>query len=155
MTLRWKFGFITFLLLLAVTQPLAARQQSVEQEITGILQQMYEAEQRRDLDFVLPHLTTDFTEVAGDGGIYHREDIIREWPNVKLMRFKISGFVFRQLSANVAYLSYRLDMNAQYKDQPFPASERVTTIWVMQQGQWRVCFEQGTVIPTAEKSAAK
>ncbi len=38
MTLRWKFGFTTLLLLLVVTQPLAARQQSVEQEITGILQ---------------------------------------------------------------------------------------------------------------------
>jgi hypothetical protein len=80
----------TALSLLAALLCTAAAQSNevvVEKQITETLHQMYEAEKRRDLPFVLSHLAEDFAEVAGDGGIYHRADIEAGWNDVSLSSY--------------------------------------------------------------------
>ena len=117
-----------------------------QKQITATLHQMYEAEKRKDLDFVLAHLSEDFTEVAGDGLLYGREDIRREWQNVVLRDYSLSDCVFRMLANNAALLSCKMQVDATFKGQPFPALFRVTTIWTLADGAWKIRFEQGTVI---------
>lgn len=123
----------------------------VEKQITTTLHQMYEAEKRKDLDFVLAHLAPDFAEVAGDGRIYHREDIEREWSNVSLHAYTLSDCIFKQLASDVAYLSCQMSVDAVYKGQPFPGLFRVTTVWTRSNDGWAIRFEQGTVIPDEKK----
>jgi len=127
------------------------RKSSPEQQITGTLHQMYEAEKRRDLPFVLSHLAEDFAEVAGDGKIYHRADIEAGWADVHLNDYQLSDCVFNLLTADAAYLSCEMTVDATYKGQPFPKLFRVTTVWTRQQGVWLLRFEQGTIIPQASK----
>ncbi len=119
----------------------------IEKQITGTLHQMYEAEKRKDLTFVLSHLADDFAEVAGDGGVYHRADIEAGWSDVVLKDYKLRDCVFKLMTREAAYLSCGMEIDATYKGQPFPKHFRVTTIWTRQNGQWLVRFEQGTIIP--------
>ncbi len=126
----------------------------IERRLTATLHQMYEAEKRKDLRFVLNNLTEDFAEVAGDGNIYHRSDILAGWSEVVLTDYKVSDCVFNLLTADVAYLSCRLEVDATYKGQPLPKLFRVTTVWVHQKDRWLIRFEQGTIIPEAPKKAA-
>lgn len=123
----------------------------VEKQITTTLHQMYEAEKSKDLNFVLAHLAPDFAEVAGDGRIYYREDIQREWSNVSLHNYTLSDCVFKQLTSDVAYLSCQMSVDAVYKGQPFPGLFRVTTVWTRGKDGWLIRFEQGTVIPDEKK----
>lgn len=123
-----------------------------EQKINSTLHQMYEAEKRRDLKFVLAHLAEDFAEVAGDGKIYHRSDIEAGWNDVELKAYKLSDCVFRLMASDAAYLSCNLEVEATYKGKAFPQRVRVTTVWTPQQsGQWVIRFEQGTIIPESAK----
>jgi len=66
------------------------QQATAEKHITGTLRQMYEAEKRKDLDFVLSNFADDFAEVAGDGRVYRREDIQAGWSEMSLHDYKLS-----------------------------------------------------------------
>jgi ketosteroid isomerase-like protein len=121
-------------------------EEAVERRITDTLHQMYEAERRRDLKFVLSHLADDFAEVAGNGGVYHRVDIEAEWSNVTLHDYKLSDCAFKLMTGDSAYLSCKMELDAMYKGQPFPSRLRVTTVWTRHGGEWSIRFEQGTTI---------
>jgi hypothetical protein len=121
-------------------------EEAVERRITDTLHQMYEAERRRDLKFVLSHLADDFAEVAGNGGVYHRVDIEAEWSNVALHDYKLSDCAFKLMTRDSAYLSCKMELDATYKGQPFPSRLRVTTVWTRHGGEWSIRFEQGTTI---------
>ena len=75
---------------------------AAEKRITDTLHQMYEAEKRKDLKFVLAHLADDFAEIAGDGGIYHHADIEAGWSDVVLNDYKLSECVFKLMVHNAA-----------------------------------------------------
>jgi ketosteroid isomerase-like protein len=142
----------TALSLLAALLCTAAAQSNevvVEKQITETLHQMYEAEKRRDLPFVLSHLAEDFAEVAGDGGIYHRADIEAGWNDVSLSSYALTGCVFKLVTPDAAYLSCRMEVTATYKRQPLPGLLRVTTLWTHQNDSWLIRFEQGTIIPNS------
>ena len=130
----------------ALTGQRTKKEVAAEKRITGTLRQMYEAEKRKDLKFVLSYLAGDFAEVAGNGGVYHRADIEAEWPNVALHDYKLSDCVFKLMTRDSAYLSCRMEVDATYKGQPFPSRIRVTTVWTRHGGEWLIRFEQGTTI---------
>jgi len=131
---------------------LSSRDQSAAQkQISGTLHQMYEAEKRKDLNFVLSHLSDDFAEVAGDGQVYHRSDIAAGWSAVTLNDYKLSDCIFNLMTRDAAYLSCMMDVDATYKAQPFPQHFRVTTVWTQGNGAWLIRFEQGTIIPEQKK----
>jgi ketosteroid isomerase-like protein len=135
---------------LAVAQN-RTRESQAEKQITGALHQMYEAEKRKDLKFVLSHLADDFAEVAGDGGIYHRSDIEAGWNDVVLKDYTLSDCAFRLMTRDAAYLACRLEVDATYKGQPFPQRFRLTTVWTRHGSQWLIRLEQGTIIPEPAK----
>jgi hypothetical protein len=131
----------------------ASEASAAEKQITGILHQMYEAEKRKDLKFVLSHLADDFAEVAGDGGVYHRSDIEAGWNDVVLKEYRLSDCVFKLMDRNAAYLSCKMEVEATYRSHPFPQRFRVTTVWTRHKGEWLIRFEQGTVIPEPSKDS--
>jgi ketosteroid isomerase-like protein len=132
----------------------SSRDESASQkQISGTLHQMYEAEKRKDLNFVLSHLSDDFAEVAGDGKVYHRSDIEAGWSDVTLKDYKLSDCIFKLMTPDAAYLSCIMEVDATYKGQPFPQHFRVTTVWTHRKGAWLIRFEQGTIIPEQKKDS--
>ena len=152
-----SFSAALFLLLstLLVSGVTSHDESASQQQISGTLRQMYEAEKRKDLDFVLSHLSDDFAEVAGDGNVYHRSDIQAGWSDVKLKEYKLSDCIFKLMTKDAAYLSCVMEVDATYKGQPFPSRQRVTTVWSRQQRAWRIRFEQGTIIPEKKDGGPK
>ena len=124
---------------------------ALQEKISDTLHQMYEAEKRKDLNFVLSHLSDDFAEVAGDAQVYHRSDIEAGWTDVTLKDYRLSDCIFKLMTRDVAYLSCIVEVNATYKGQPFPQHIRVTTVWTQRKGAWLIRFEQGTVFPEQKK----
>jgi len=125
---------------------------TVGKRITDTLHQMYEAEKRKDLKFVLSHLAEDFAEVAGDGAVYHRADIEAGWSDMTLKEYTLSDCVFKLMTRDTAYLSCKMEVDAAYKGQPLPRHFRVTTVWTKHKDDWLIRFEQGTIISEASKS---
>jgi ketosteroid isomerase-like protein len=124
----------------------SVEESAAEEQISGTLHQMYEAEKRKDVNFVLSHLADDFAEVAGDGAVYHRSDIQAGWADVALRDYKLSDCIFKLMTHDAAYLTCIMAVDATYKGQPFPRRFRVTTVWTRHKGEWLIRFEQGTII---------
>jgi ketosteroid isomerase-like protein len=124
-----------------------------QKQVSDTLHQMYEAEKRKDLHFVLSHLSDDFAEVAGDGNVFHRSDIEAGWSDVTLKDYKLSDCIFKLMTRNAAYLSCVMELDATYKGQPLPRRFRVTWVWTRQNGSWLVRFEQGTIIPEQKQDS--
>ena len=132
----------------------SCRDESASQkQISGAMHQMYEAEKRKDLNFVLSHLSDDFAEVAGDGKVYHRSDIEAGWSDDTLKDYQLSDCVFKLMTHDAAYLSCMMEVDATYKGQPLPRRFRVTWMWTRQNGSWLMRFEQGTIIPEQKKDS--
>jgi hypothetical protein len=148
---RVAVSVLCFLLIGLVVGQSSKEEAAVEKRITDTLHQMYEAEKRKDLKFVLSNLADDFAEVAGDGGVYHREDIEAGWSDVVLNDYKLSECAFKLMTHDAAYLSCKMEVNATYKSQPFPKRFRVTTVWTRRNRKWLMRFEQGTIIPEPSK----
>lgn len=125
---------------------------AIEKQITGTLHQMYEAEKRKDLEFIHSHLADDFSEVAGDGKVYRWADIEAGFKDVVLQEYKLTDCIFKLMTSDAAYLSCDMDLKATAKGQPFPARLRVTYFWTRAKDNWLLRFEQGTVIQTAAES---
>ena len=138
-----------------VAGPTPTDESAAEMKITTTLHQMYEAENRRDLNFVLAHLANDFAEVAGDGKIYHRSDIQAGWADVSLENYELSDCVFKLMTSDAAYLSCAMKVEATYKAQPLPQHFRVTTVWTSHDGGWLIRFEQATIVPDAKEAGTK
>lgn len=120
---------------------------TAEKQIREILNQMYAAEERRDLNFIRAHMAEDFAEVAGDGKVYHWADIEAGFNDVVLKWFKFSDCIFKLTTRDSAYMTCRMDLEATYKGQPFPGSQRVSYFWTRKNKKdWLLRFEQGTVI---------
>jgi len=117
-----------------------------QKQVSDTLHQMYEAEKRKDLHFVLSHLSDDFAEVAGDGNVYHRSDLEAGWSDVTLKDYRLSDCIFKLITHDAAYMSCRMELDATYKGQPFPGHFRVTWVWTRQNSSWLIRFEQGTII---------
>ncbi len=125
---------------------------AAEQQIKSITAQMYEAEKRKDLKFIFSHMSSDFTEVAGDGKIYRQADIEKAFQGVELKDYKLSDCIFNLMTSDSAYMSCVMDVNATFNGQAFPSQFRVSWVWTQVKGKWLVRFEQGTVIPPPAKS---
>ena len=124
-----------------------------QKQISDTLHQMYEAEKRKDLQFVLSHLSDDFAEVGGDGNVYHRSDIEAGWSDVTLKDYKLSDCIFKLMTRDAAYLSCKMELDATFKGQPLPRRFRVTWVWTRKDGSWLVRFEQGTIIPEQKQES--
>ncbi len=124
-----------------------AEESAVEKQITGTLHQMYEAEKRKDLEFIHSHLAEDFTEIAGDGKVYHWADVEAGFKDVVLNDYRLTDCIFKLMTRDSAYLSCKMDVEATYRDQPFPAHLRVTYVWTRRKKDWLIRFEQATLIP--------
>lgn len=120
---------------------------AIEQLLIRKLRAMWDGEKAGDLNAVKVNLADDFTELAGDGGLYHKADVEKYWPDIKLNEYKLSDCTFKQLVKDAAYLTCRLEADATFKGQPLPKKFRVTSVWTKQGSDWLIRLYQGTVIP--------
>ncbi len=119
---------------------------ALEKELLAILHPMYAAEKRHDLAFVRTHLSDDFAEVAGDGNVYGFDAVEKGFGEMELKDYKLTDCLARRLDGNAALLTCRMEVDATYKGTPLPRNMRVTWVWQKVKGQWKVSFEQATLV---------
>ncbi len=118
-----------------------------ERQLLAILQQMYAAEKKHDLNFIRSYLSDDMAEVAGDGRVYHLKDIEAGFADMELREYKLTDCVTKLVTSDAAYLSCAMAVDASFKGTPLPRLFRVTWLWTRVKDRWRLRFEQATIVP--------
>ena len=89
-------------------------------------------------------LADDFREFGSSGRVYSKDDIISTLLDESPVSISPSDFVINFLSEAVALVTYK-----SQREQPegLPSRSLRSSIWVRDEGVWRMTFHQGTKLP--------
>lgn len=89
-------------------------------------------------------LADDFREVGSSGRVYSKDDIISTLLDESPVSISPSDLVINFLSEEVALVTYK-----SRREQPegLPSRSLRSSLWVRDEGVWRMTFHQGTKLP--------
>lgn len=89
-------------------------------------------------------IADDFMEFGGSGHIYNKQYAIAVMRNHAPRVFSFEGFEVRELAADVALATYRVQ--SQSTEGTGGRVSLRSSIWVNRGGRWQVTFHQATMI---------
>jgi uncharacterized protein (TIGR02246 family) len=139
---------ITALLLaVAIVSPSMAG--DLKEELLAREKSGWSAWAKRDTTAMKDTMTEDAVQVVAGAGVSKgREKIIADVSshNCKMKEFEFSDASLRQLSPDVAILTYTATQDTMCGDQKLPAKVFATAIYVRQDGKWRSTSYQETAL---------
>jgi len=115
--------------------------------IIALERQMVEAEKAHDLKFIDSTLAPDFLEIAGDGRLYTKPEIMEVVKDVQIDDYALDNFHVSMLGDDIAIVSYEVSVRASYKGQSFPARNHLSSTWRRQKRRWQMVFHTSTPVP--------
>lgn len=110
--------------------------ETIYQKETSLLS----SKNRSSADFIKANLAHDFKEFGSSGNIHRLDDVIRWLKNEEAFHYEISNFDINPLSDTVILATYQIVVNK--------SKSLRSSIWVLEDRDWKVKFHQGT--PTNE-----
>jgi hypothetical protein len=113
--------------------------------------QLFEADQKHDLDAVRNIVADDFVDIARDGSSMGKNALLDEIPKLKLLHYQQSNFRLTPLGAHAYALTYDSDatlINAEGKEQR--SHNVLNSVWIWRDGRWQMLLHsRGAQLPTS------
>lgn len=126
-----------------------------EEVFRDLEQSLHRPEVRSSRSSVEALLASAFTEIGASGRFYDRgttvEGLLNEPPTSHEWLPVAQDFVASQLAEDVVLVTYRIVHEAA-GNLPGRSTLR-SSIWVLEDGSWRMRFHQGTIIPPTRASS--
>ena len=123
---------------------------SIEETFRNLEQSLHRPEVRSSRELVESLLASDFSEIGASGQLYDRsttvDGLLGETPAAQARLPIVQDFVAAELAEDVVLVTYRSIREAS-EDLPERATLR-SSIWMLEGGNWRMRFHQGTIIPS-------
>jgi len=152
---RWILNAVAYLV---VSAPLCSQQvltptvgakplSPLEQELVNQVKQLDMAERHHDVNYVNRTYTPDFVAISAEGTSSDKSDVLTDMhaENLKEARATeshskvwIYDFQFVPLNADAVIVAYKV------ADQSDLRYTHVSTVWVKQDGQWKLKFRQAS-----------
>ncbi len=87
-------------------------------------------------------IADDFIELGSSGRTYNKQQMIDVLPTLPLVELNLTDFQVKPLSAGVVLTIYRAAKNSIKNDRTEYSLR--SSIWILQEGEWRIVFHQGT-----------
>lgn len=117
--------------------PLAEQVMSLEKSLS-------DAQKRRDRNFYNVTLADDFISVGTDGKVHAKAEILGDLPSTELAEYRTYNMQVVSLNDNAAVVTYDVIVRMVHYDDETPRYQHVSSIWVKQDGQWKLKFQQAT-----------
>ena len=142
-----KSSMATLLLMLAVVSPSMAAE--LKDDLVALEKSTWKAWGNRDAKAYGDLMTDDAVQVVAGGGVTTgREKIMADVGShtCTLKSFDLADTNLRQLSPDIAILTYTLTQDVTCEGQKSPPKAFVTAIYVRQGGKWRWTSYQETAL---------
>jgi len=125
--------------------PADTRQLSpLEQQLIAFEKAMPEAQKKKDMDFYKRTLTDDFVAVGTDAKIHSRNEILDDLQYIDLVEYRPYDIQVVQLNDGAAIVTYDVIIQMAKYDEDTPRYQHISSIWVKQNDQWKLKFQQAT-----------
>lgn len=106
---------------------------------------LHKKEVRNSRDTVSSLLADDFLEFGRSGRMFEKQDIIAGLEQEAVdLEITVSDFAARKLAEDVVLVTYTASMLDE--DHTSTIATRRSSVWVLQDGNWKMTFHQGTKV---------
>ena len=147
-----NLGFIACLFYLSISgfaqasgrQPKSLSPQ--EQTLISSTNAVPEAQKSRDVAFLKRTLTDDFVAVGSEGKLHDKEEFLASAHDGELKDFYTYNLRVLPVNDNTAIVTYDCIIHMPEGDAPgmAPRYQHISDLWVKQDEQWRLRFQQAT-----------
>lgn len=100
---------------------------------------LFSADQAHDMDAIKSIVADDFVDIARDGSSIGKEALLKEIPNIKLLRYEQHNFRVTALGAYAYAISYDSDATMIGADGKETRSQNgLNSVWVRRDGRWQM-----------------
>ena len=110
-------------------------------EIKSLELELVNPETRKNVARLSELISDDFEEFGSSGKAYRKQDVLNSLPLSEPVSYELSCFTFRELSNHCILVKYSSIVSGVHA--------RRSSIWVKQEGQWKMLHHQSTVVPNA------
>jgi len=141
-----KAPMVTLLLALAVVSPPLAA--DTKEDLVAMEKSIWKAFANHDAKAYADTMTDDAVEIGSDGEATTGEKLLASIssPSCNVKSFDLADTKLRQLSPDIAILTYRLTQDVTCDGKKSPTKTFATAIYVRQGGKWRWTMFQQTPI---------
>jgi hypothetical protein len=130
----------------ADTLPLTNRKNlsPLEQTLIANTKAVPDAWKRKDADFFKRTLTDDFLEVAIDGKVYGKNDVLEGVHMADVQEYSPYDAQVVPVNDGAAIVTYDCIVRMTLGEEAVPRYQHISDVWVKQGDQWRLKFQQAT-----------
>ena len=113
---------------------------------------LFAADQKHDMDTIKQIVADDFVDVAKDGSSIGKEALLKEIPNIKLLRYEQNNFHIVALGPFAYSISYASDATLIGADGKETRSQNgLNSVWIKRDGRWQMLLHcRGTATPLSQ-----
>ena len=101
---------------------------------------------KKDADFFKRTLTDDFLEVAVDGHVYSKNDVMEGVHMAEVQEYSPYDAQVVPVKEGVAIVTYDCIVRMTLGEEPVPRYQHITDLWVKQGDEWHLKFQQATAV---------
>ena len=116
----------------------------LEQTLIANTKALPAAWKKKDAEFFKTTLTDDFLEVAIDGKVYAKNDVLEGVHMADVQEYSPYDVHVLPINDSAAIVTYDCIVRMSLGEEPVPRYQHITDIWVKQSEQWRLKFQQAT-----------
>jgi hypothetical protein len=118
----------------------------LEQTLIANTKAVPEAQKSKNVDFLKRTLTDDFVFVGSEGRLHDKEEIIETAREGELKDFYTYNLRVLPVDDDAAVVTYDCIIHMPEGDAPgmAPRYQHISDLWVKQDDQWRLKFQQAT-----------
>ena len=118
----------------------------VEQTLIANTNAVPEAQKSRNVDFLKRTLTDDFVSVGSEGKLHDKEEMLTSAHDGELKDFYTYNLRVVPVNDETAIVTYDCIIHMPEGDAPglAPRYQHISDLWVKQDDQWRLRFQQAT-----------
>ncbi len=118
----------------------------LEQSLIASTKAVPEAQKSKNVDFLKRTLTDDFVFVGSEGRLHDKEEIVETARDGELKDYYIYNLRVVPVDDEAAVVTYDCIIHMPEGDAPgmAPRYQHISDLWVKQDDQWRLKFQQAT-----------
>ena len=119
----------------------------LEQTLIASSNAVPEAQKARNVDLLKRTLTADFLAVGSEGKLHDKEEVLQSTREGELKDYSTYNLRVVQVNDEAAIVTYDCIIHMPEGDAPglAPRYQHISDLWVKQDDQWRLKFQQATV----------